>query len=150
MGLVDHTKHKFHWRKNGIICRRYYYIHRILIYWLCLWTSHVEHTCVAASFHKEGMIWTIKQAKPCHFIVICLYQARKLSMYLFVRGVDLFLSTFFCLFWKCSILWFSFYFNNMSCLSIWLVNDTGIPELKPLISNKTITVITTNKNGFLK
>ena len=51
---------------------------------------------MTASFHKEGMIWPIKLAKHCHFIVICLYQARKLSGHVFVllEVSILFLSTF--------------------------------------------------------
>jgi hypothetical protein len=43
-----------------------------------IFTRHVENTCMTASFH--WVCGPIKLVYPCHFLLKCLYQAKKVEM----------------------------------------------------------------------
>ena len=52
--------------------------------------SHVENTCIAASFHWERIFWPILVVKPLHFYWSTYANLRKwVIMYLFVSRINI-------------------------------------------------------------
>lgn len=56
--------------------------------------AHVENTCITTPFHQEKMIASMRQVRPCFFLCKCPYQARKVSVHIYVYLVFLFLRLF--------------------------------------------------------
>ena len=72
--------------------------------WGLVFYSHVESTCMTASFHKEGRFRTIKLVWPGAFHFNgCSKPGKTEVMYLCVRDIDfVYFYNFSIGFWKCS------------------------------------------------
>ena len=75
------------------------------------WHSHVENTCI---IFLRGEVWAHKTSLTCHFLLKCLYQARKVNSYVCGTMYQIFLCFYgyFIGFWNYSdrVVFFVFHF----------------------------------------